>query len=492
MCRSSLFAVCGVLLVSVLWAHAAAPAAAVPSSGPAGRLNVLLITADDMDFHSLGVCGNKTPDITPHLDKLAAEGMRFTHAHVTVAVCQPSREVLMTGRYPHRNGGMGFEPIHRDVPTLQESLRQAGYLNGIFAKVIHLAPEDKFCWDTIVHPEELGQGRSPELYYEHAKRFFEGAKAAGRPFFLMANSHDPHRPFAGSDGEQDRAERRAKRKNRVAVGGFPPADRYYRPDEVDMPGFLPDLPNVRKEVAQYYSSVHRCDQTVGEVLRALEETGFADNTLVMFLSDNGMAFPFAKTNCYRASTRMPWIVRWPGKTRAGRVEEEHMISGIDFMPTILEATGLAPVSGVDGRSFVPVLCGERQADRDLVYTVFNRTSANNAYPMRSIQTRRWVYIFSPWSDGTTVFKNESQSGLTFAAMQRAAKDDEAVASRVELFVHRVPQEFYDYESDPFAMHNLIDEPKHRSEIERLRARMLDVMKASDDPLLETFRKHVEK
>ena len=84
-----------------------------------------------------------------------------------------------------------------------------------------------------------------------------------------------------------------------------------------MPGFLPDLPNVRKEMAQYYSSAHRCDETVGEVLRALKESGLEDSTLVMFLSDNGISMPFGKSNCYLTSTRTPWLVRWPGKVKPG-------------------------------------------------------------------------------------------------------------------------------------------------------------------------------
>jgi len=125
-------------------------AAQTSESGISGRVNVLLITADDMNYDSPGVTGCKVPDVTPNIDRLASEGMRFEHAHINIAVCQPARSVLMTGRYPHRNGAKGFEPIRSDVPTLQESLRAAGYLNGIMAKVGHLAPIEKFCWDTVV------------------------------------------------------------------------------------------------------------------------------------------------------------------------------------------------------------------------------------------------------------------------------------------------------------------------------------------------------
>jgi len=459
-------------------------AAQTSESGISGRVNVLLITADDMNYDSPGVTGCKVPDVTPNIDRLASEGMRFEHAHINIAVCQPARSVLMTGRYPHRNGAKGFEPIRSDVPTLQESLRAAGYLNGIMAKVGHLAPIEKFCWDTVVPADELGNGRDPALYYRHAKSFFEKARDKQRPFFLMANSQDPHRPFAGSEQEASRANRRGQVGETATVG------RTYRPEEIVVPGFLPDLPDIRTELAQYFTSVHRCDQTVGQILKALQESGLEQNTLVMFLSDNGMSVPYSKTNCYPASTRTPWIVRWPGKVKAGTVDKDHFISGIDFTPTILEATGLSRIEGVDGRSFVGLLRGEKEDSRRGVFTLFFQTSGKNDYPMRAFQTSKYVYIWNPWSDGKTVFKNEPQAGLTFKAMQETAKTDPAIAARVKLFLYRVPEEFYDVESDPNSLKNLIDDPALKDQVARFRQELSRQMTASDDPLTERFRKEI--
>jgi len=471
------------LAASVGCAWAAEGQAGTATRGDAsGRLNILLITADDMNYDSVGVAGCRVPEVTPNIDRLAADGVRFIQAHVTIAVCQPCRSVLMTGRYPHRNGAMGFEPIDVKVPTLQEHLREAGYLNGILGKVSHLEPVEKFCWDFVVKQDELGQGRSPAEYGRHARAFFERAKAEQKPFFLMANSLDPHRPFAGSEQERNYAERR-----NVA---FPGVSRSYRTDEVEVPPFLPDLPDVRREVAQYFASVHRCDETVGAVLTALADAGLAEHTLVMFLSDNGMAFPFAKTNCYLASTRTPWIVRWPNVTEGGRVDDRHFISGIDFMPTVLEAAGVPAPAGMDGRSFAPLLAGRTQHEREDVFTVFHETSAKRAYPMRCVQNRRFGYIYNAWSDGQTVFHNESQSGLTFRAMQAAAENDPAVAARVRLFQYRVPEELYDIEKDPHALRNLADDPAHRDVLARMRERMDEVMANCDDPLLPVFRKDV--
>ncbi|MDP3000165.1 MAG: sulfatase [Bryobacterales bacterium] len=452
----------------------------------AARPNILLITADDMNWDAPGCFGNRIPNITPNIDRLAAQGMRFEHAHVTVAVCQPCRSVLMTGRYPHRNGAEGFQPIREDVPTLQEQLRGAGYLNGIFSKTEHLAPQSKFCWDYFKPPAEMGSGRDPSLYHRHTAEFLKQAKAAGKPFFLMANSTDPHRPFAGSDQEAGRQEKKGKKAD-----SRQPVRRTLTPAEVRVPGFLPDIPEVRREVAEYYTSVYRCDETVGRVLQALGESGLEQNTLVMFLSDNGMSFPYSKTNCYRDSTRTPWIVRWPGRVKPGQVENRHMISGIDFTPTVLEAGGIRQIPGTDGRSFVPVLEGRAQTGREQVVTVFHETSGRQRFEMRSIQTLRFGYLFNAWSDGKRIFRNESQNGRTFAAMREAAKTDARIAARVDFFLKRVPEEFYDYQADPHALNNLIGDVRHKPEIERLRRELQQWMKRTEDPLAAVFQERIK-
>jgi N-sulfoglucosamine sulfohydrolase len=273
---------------------------------------------------------------------------------------------------------------------------------------------------------------------------------------------------------------------------YPPPGRIYTPDEITVPGFLPDLPDVRKEMAQYYSSAHRCDETVGEILRALKESGLEETTLVMFVSDNGISMPFAKSNCYLTSTRTPWIVRWPGKVKPGLVNTDDFISGIDFMPTILEAVGLPAPTGLDGRSFMPLLTGGVQPGRDRVFTCYNDTSGRRHYPMRCLQTKRFGYLYNAWSDGTTRYQTEPMGGLTFKAMQQAAKDQKPVADRVEMLLHRVPEEFYDLTADPDALHNLITDSKFRGQIARMRNEMLLWMERTQDPLLKSFRELAAK
>ena len=445
-------------------------------------MNFLLITADDMNWDAVGAFGCPISDVTPNLDRLASEGVKFRHSHVTAAVCQPSREVLMTGRYPHKNGGMGFEPIWDHVEVLQERLHAAGYLKGILGKVTHCAPVERYLWDQQQDQGDLGHGRDPEIYRKYARKFLERAKEEEQPFFLMANAHDPHRPFVGSEQEAARFG--------DEVQSIPPPSAHFSPEDVVIPGFLHDLPEIRLEISQYYNSCRRCDDTVGAILEELERSGFADDTVVMFLSDNGMAFPFAKTNCYLNSTRTPWIVRWPGVTPPNTFDESHFISGIDFTPTILDLAGLDPIPEADGASFANVLRGEQDPSRDRVFTVFHKTSAGNEYPMRGIQTQKFGYIYNAWSDGKTVFKNESQSGLTWKTMEAASSEDEVVEARARHFRYRTPEELYDFQNDPDALNNLIDDPDQQGRVAEFRATLLQWMEENEDPILERFETHL--
>lgn len=444
------------------------------------RPNILFITVDDMNWDAIGAYGCPTHDTTPNIDRLAAEGIRFNHAHVTIAVCQPSRSALMTGRYPHKSGGEGFFNLRApNVPILPELLREEGYQVGILGKIGHSTPYAEFQWDMSRNMYDLGYGRNPSLYRQHTSNFLAQAKKDNSPFFLMLNSHDPHRPFYGNDNPEWYTEHD---KPSAAI-----PSKTFTPEEITPPGFLPDLPDVRLEIAEYYNSVRRCDDTIGAVLDSLREAGYEDNTLVIFLSDNGMAFPFAKTNCYLNSTRTPWIMRWPKQIQAGRVDSKHCISGIDLMPTLLEAVGIGPISDVDGQSFLPVLCGEEQDNRELTFTQFHQTANKRNYPMRCVQNRRFGYIFNLWSNGVREFKNESQAGRTMNAMQAASGKDPHIEQRVDHFLYRVPEEFYDFENDPDALCNLIDDPQYTSEIQSLQNELESWMEKNSDPALTPFR-----
>ncbi len=259
-----------------------------------------------------------------------------------------------------------------------------------------------------------------------------------------------------------------------------------------VPGFLPDLPDIREEIAQYYSSVRRADDVVGRILAELENSGFAANTVVMLKSDHGIAVPFAKTNVWRHSTLTPWLVRWPGVIQPGTRDTAHSVAGVDFAPTILDIVGIPPMEGMDGRSFLPVLKGEMQCNREFVYTHINTIASGRSYPMRSLQGKRYGLIWNGWSDGATTFRNESMSGLTWKAMASAAEDDPALAKRTQHYLFRTPMEFYDYQKDPDALNNLIDAPAHQELIRIYQGKLFRLMEDFRDNQTKNFQTTLNK
>lgn len=443
-----------------------------------GEPNLLFITADDLSCFTPGCFGGH-PDVTPHLDALASEGARYTRAHVPIAVCQPSRSAMLTGRWPHRNGAEGFQPIRDDVTVLTDLLRPAGYRCGILGKVDHLQPVARFGWDFVRTQPELGQGRDPVAYGQAAAEFMNQPGL----WFLMANAHDPHRPFHGSADEA--AHFSAEQKQ-----SFPPPSRSFRPDEADPPGFLPDLPGVRAEISQYLGSSRRCDDVVGTVLEALHDSGQAPNTLVIFLSDNGMAFPFAKANCYLQSTATPLIVRWPGQIAAGVLDETHFVSGLDVFPTFCAAAGVDVPKYCDGRSLLPLFEGEPDGDRERVFTVFHQTSAGRRYDMRCVQDAQFGYIWNAWSDGEHQYRAENMDGLTWTAMVEAASADPVLAARTRFYLQRTPEELYRLDADPAALENLAENRGYEADLAIARKQLRDWMSAVGDPLAERFAAQV--
>ncbi|MBN2316968.1 MAG: sulfatase, partial [Sedimentisphaerales bacterium] len=430
------------------------------------KLNILFFTADDLHRDSLGCFGGNVPGLTPNLDAFASQGMRFEYAHVNVAICQPSRGVLATGRYGHNSGILGFMHTDRDIPTIMQTLREAGYLTGVLGKVNHSTPKADYKWDFVHDQKELGNGRDPEIYYRYCKEFLTRCRRENRPFYFMVNSHDPHRPYH-IPGKP--------------IKGAKEPSKTYTPDDVSVPGFVPDLPGVRGEMSCYLNSTRRLDDTFGKTMQALKESGFEDNTLVMFLSDNGIAIPFAKCNTYLASTRTPWLVRWPGVIQQGAVDKEHFISGIDFFPTICEAIGLAIPAGLDGVSFLLLLKGRKQSGRDRVFTQIDMKAGGDAVPMRCVQNKRFGYIFNPWSDGTFWYRNNNE-GLTMKAMVEAGANDTFIAQRVNMFRYRALEEFYDLKNDPDCIHNLIDKTDFQKDVDGMRKQLHDWMKRTHDIL----------
>lgn len=435
------------------------------------RPNLLFITADDMNHDSAGCYGCPIPELTPNLDRLAADGMRFHYAYSTVAVCQPVRQIMHTGLYPHRNGSMGFFPLKPEVRTLNQQLHDAGYLISMIGKNPHYQPAENFCVDYA----ETQISRSPAALTVATKKFLTMAREQNRPFFHHVNCTDPHRPFIGAKGPDD-----------LAHGDAP--SRWIKSGEVPaVPGFLEDLPDVRREVAQYYTNVRRLDDCVGAVLAALKEEGAAEDTLVLFYGgDHGMSFPFAKSNDYENSSRGALIFRWPGVIRSGGVDRDHLVSTLDFTPTLLEALGLPAIPEIDGRSFLPALRGEKMAGWDRVYTFYNQSAGRNWLLMRCVRTKDRSYIWNAWSDGQMQYRAENMGGLTWKAMLAAAESNPAIKARTDFYLYRAPEEFYDMTDDRFERRNLVHDPGRQAEIESYRKELLALMQRTGDPLAQAY------
>ena len=248
-------------------------------------MNLLLITVDDMSCDSVGVYGSKLEGTTPVMDRLASQSLRFEHAHVTVGNCNPCRNVMFSGLISHNNKVEGFYKVpDPGWPHMVDLLKDAGYYAGIHGKVSHSSPYQPYAWDddlTISPSGKRAHVKDAKAYGASTSRGIEKAKRAGKPFFLSINISDPHKPFW----------------TQVRGGGEDPhvPSRIFTADEVPVPGFLFEDPEVREELALYYSSVRRADDCLAQVPQALRDSGEWENTMVVFLSDHGIPLPFAKT-----------------------------------------------------------------------------------------------------------------------------------------------------------------------------------------------------
>ena len=467
-------------LLILIQAIIAATLLFAPGALAAPRWNLLLVTADDMNADSSGWMGCKL-GATPHLDAFAATAHQFRYNHVTVPICQPGRSAFMTGRVPHRNGALGFHPVTPGTPTLTSVLRAAGWFTAVIDKHPHMKPDAEFNWDLKLS----GSGKNPKLFGEHVAQCLKTAADEGKPFFLNANITDPHRPFANSAPGMT-----LKANAKKAVKQDPDGEvQAFKPEEVIVPAFLEDIPEVRKEIAQYYTSVRRFDASFGEMLKALRDAGREADTVVAFLSDHGISAPFAKASVYRNGTWSPVLLRWPGMGQAQRRDE--LTSSVDLLPTLLEVLQLPPLGGVDGRSWLSLLRGGSQPDRDFVITHVNTVSSGKAFPQRCVRTKDFSYMFHAWPNGTPHFRVEAMNGLTFAALAKAGETDVRIKSRVEQFTTGKPEQFFDLRTDPDERANLVGDPKHQAEVARLKKLLLAHMEKTGDPQLENFRKFIK-
>ncbi len=440
------------------------------------RPNILIVTVDDMNADSLGVFGCPLAETSPNIDAFARGALRFQHAHVQVGNCMPGRNIMWSGMFAHANGVEGFvQNPHADYPVLCDLAQQAGYFTAIRGKTAHSTPYIPYRWDAVLDIDADGvkhHNKDAKSYGASTRRGIQLAKAAGKPFCLMVNISDPHKPFY-----------RQGKGGKAFDDPHVPSQTFAAGD-VPVPGFLFDHEVIRAELAMYYDSVRRADDCFGQIMTALDQSGTTSDTFVMFLSDHGMPLPFAKTQLYYHSTHTPLIIRWPGVTKPDSTDDRHMVSAIDFLPTLLEVMGHQHPSPhrLHGRSLAPIIRGELQADRNHVILQYNENSGRSRHPMRGIQTRRFLYLYNPWSDGTRKFATATTGTQTYRLLVGLAKHQPQIAARLDLFDHRVLEELYDVQQDPDCLLNLIDDPQQQATLDQLRAKLYEELSRIEDPV----------
>jgi N-sulfoglucosamine sulfohydrolase len=432
------------------------------------------MTADDMNGSMPGWMGNPL-NPTPNMDAFAKTALRFPHNHAAAPICQPSREAMLTGLWPQHSGGLGFNPINKGVPTLATILKSKGYFIAALNKLEHMQPASCFPWDYATDDS----GRNPPLIEKEVAQAIR--QAQGKPFFIVCNMRDPHRPWPALGGKIDKTEKDKKEGQGVAIDDV---IHKFTPEEVPVPSFLEDLPPIRNELALYYNAVQRLDLSFGKAMAALQASGEMDRTIILFVSDHGMPFPLSKATCYRNGSWCPVTIRWPGMGTPRNFEA--MTQSIDIMPTLLDLIGVEKPP-MDGRSWLPLIKGEEQKDRDYIITNVNGISSGAHYPMRVVQTKTSALIVTPWSDGKNRFKCESMSGLSFKAMEEASLKDSRIKKRVDQYIIGYPMAFYDLVADPDQRENEIHDPAHSNEIKRLQDILMNYMVSTKDPQLENYK-----
>jgi len=422
------------------------PEAASPPPFP----NILLIFADDMGWNDFGAAGNAVIR-TPNLDRLANEGVLFDNAYTATSSCSASRGALLTGRYPHSNGLISlmewYTPrIVRRSPmlanrTLRHSMRRSETLMSQLFQALGYQTAIIGKWHVSVEPPTTW-GFDAEL--DFADRAYEALRP---PFFLYVNPIHTHQPFLSSP------------------------DFRYDPAAIPLPPYFFENAELRRDLADYYSAVSNMDQQIGQLLDWLDASGWADDTVVVFASDNGPPYARAKATLYEWGVRTPLLIRYPRRLGAG-VRVPALVSTVDVFPTLLDLLDQPIPQRLQGSSLLPLMENPRQTGHDTVFLESNYHVFYN--PGRAVRRGRWKYIrnFDPRAPFYTA---RESLGLT--------------SLRHPLDVPPRPaEELYDLAEDPLEGTNLAYDPDHARELQRMRGLLVEWMRATgDDPIAELGR-----
>jgi arylsulfatase A-like enzyme len=419
---------------------------------------ILFITHDQGDF--LG-CYNssQTPNSlsTPNLDNIAERGVKFTNYFCTAPQCSPSRGSIMTSKYPHQNGLMGLVNRGWTLPLENKTIPMYFKENGYSTHLIGLQHESlkpsDLGYDTITERFFSKKGVEISLLYncklaeEECSKFFNENKSDRKPFFLNIGVEEVHRPFK--------------------IWGDP-----VETESVKVPPFLPDNNIIRKELAEYYGAINRVDETIGKVMNMLDKTGLKENTLFIYTTDHGSPFPRAKCTLYDPGIRTVLIMHQEHSNlfNGGKIIDS-ILSNLDLLPTLLELIGGKSFEKIEGKSFLPILRGEKKEVRKEIF--IEKTFHEIYDPIRGVRTERYKYI-----------KNFIKSNTLY---QIPLPTLMAPSGKVikEFYNHPRPdEEFYDLRIDPNEENNLIEMPEYKEIIENLRKRLNLWLKNTNDPILK--------
>ena len=440
----------------------------------ANKPNIVLFVADDHGLDALGCHGNPVIK-TPHLDQMAADGIRFTNAFCTSASCAASRSVILTGQYGHATGSYGHvHDYHHfrtfdDVKSLPVLLHENGYLTARIGKY-HLAPEKVYAFDQVLKADP----RNPVTMANACKAVL----ASDDPFFLYFCTDDPHRghpftpnPWNAPNSFGNRAE------------GYTGVKTIkYDPKDVIIPPFLPDTTECRREMAEYYQSVSRIDQGLDRLMELLERAGKHQNTIVIYISDNGIAFPGAKTTLYEPGMKLPCIIKHPKVPKKGIVNNA-MITWADLTPTILDMAGIRfTPTDFHGRSFYSILSQSSPEGWDEIYAAHNFHELTMYYPMRVCRDRQYKLIWNIVWRLEYPFASDLWAASTWQSVYRN-KIPRFGQRSVQDYLFRKEFELYDLNQDPGEIHNLANDPTYAEILEAMKMKLKDFQRKTNDPWL---------
>lgn len=417
--------------------------------------NVLFIVSED-NSEQIG-CYGDTQVHTPHLDSLAAAGVRYDKAYVPYSVCSPSRAAFLTGLYTRQTGHIGLAThrfaFYKDFKTMPAYLQEAGYYTGFIGKT-HVNPErlvEDFIDFRGIKTANFNSVFSIEEYAAQARTIFANAKAADKPFLAIINYSDAHRKFVG-----------------VSKAGFPTTK--VEGDIPPLPWIGSDTPKLREEMRNYLNCMNRLDEGIGLVLRHLEELGERDNTLVIYMADHGADFPRGKTTCYEAGVKVPMIVNFPKSFPKDHVETA-MVSSMDILPSILWEAGIAIPDGLSG---VPLqtLQDPKTPRRKYIHTFNTGSAASLLYLTFGIRDERFKLIFNPVRT------------INLAAISRYKNSSIPESLWLPDYIDPPQFELYDLQSDPHEFKNLANNPAHKNIRENLLKAMREFQKEIKDPFLD--------